>query len=203
MPIDDIDDGESGASARAKLNAAFAQLNALPAAAIPGAPLETELLTIVEGSGLLDMVSIGVTLGIFQITYLNESGQPVILSYNPATDMITVGKLTASLFVGNHRGAHSTLTYAGTTALDFDNDNFRTITLTGNITFTTSNRGAPKSITVKIIGDSSLRTFTFPAWKFVGAAAPASLAASKVALMTLTCFGSADTDIIAAYAAEP
>ena len=97
---------------------------------------------------------------------------------------------------------HSTLTYAGTTDIDLTGDDFRTITLTGNITFTTSNRAAARSITLKIIGDSSLRTFTFPSWKFVGGAAPASLAANKIAVLTITAFGTADTDIVAAYAAE-
>lgn len=100
---------------------------------------------------------------------------------------------------------HSTLTYAATTNIDFANtvDDFRTVTLTGNITFTTSNLAAGRSRTIRIIGDASLRTFTFPAWKFVGAAAPASLAASKIGILTLTAFGAANADVVAAYAAEP
>lgn len=91
----------------------------------------------------------------------------------------------------------------GTVDIDFNGNGQRTVTLTGNITFTTSNKAAGKSVTVFITGDSSLRTFTFPAWKFQGAAAPASLAANKTAALTLTCTSTTDASIWAAYAAEP
>ena len=100
--------------------------------------------------------------------------------------------------------SHSTLSYSTTTNLDFDADDYRSVTLAGNIMFTTSNRGAPKALTIRIIGDGSTRTLAFPVgWKFVGAAAPASLAANKVAILSVTCFGTTDADIIAAYSAEP
>jgi hypothetical protein len=46
-----------------------------------------------------------------------------------------------------------------------------------------------------------LRTLTFPAWKFVGAK-PSDQAASKIGILTITAFGTADTDIVAAYAVE-
>jgi hypothetical protein len=98
---------------------------------------------------------------------------------------------------------HSVLAYSATTDLNFDADDYRSLTLAGNVTFTTSNRGAPKALSIRIIGDGSTRTLTFPAWKFVGAAPPASLAANKIAILSVTCFGSADTDIVAAYSAEP
>lgn len=104
----------------------------------------------------------------------------------------------------NVRITHSTLTYAASVAVDFDADGFKTVTLAGDIEFTTSNLAAGRSKTIRIVGDSSTRAFTFPAsWKFVGAAAPASLAANKVAILTLTSFGTTDADVIAAYAAEP
>jgi len=99
--------------------------------------------------------------------------------------------------------SHSTLTYAATTDIDFTLADYRSLALTGNVTFTTSNRAAPRTVTIKILADASIRTFTFPAWKFVGAAAPASIAASKTAVLTVTAFGTADTDIVAAYAVEP
>ena len=104
----------------------------------------------------------------------------------------------------NVKIGHSTLTYGATTNIDLDADGFQTLTLTGNVTFTTSNRAAGRSRTVRIIGDTSLRTFTFPAgWTFVGAAAPASIAANKDAVLTITAFGTADTDVVAAFAVEP
>ena len=104
----------------------------------------------------------------------------------------------------NVRSTHSTLTYAGTTNIDLDGDGFQTVTLTGVITFTTSNRAAGRSKTIRIIGDTSSRALTWPAgWTWVGAAAPTALAANKDAILTITAFGTADTDIVAAYAVEP
>jgi len=97
----------------------------------------------------------------------------------------------------------SALTYAATTDIDLAGDAFRTLVLTGNVTFTTSNKAAPRSVTLKITGGASIRTLTFPAWVFIGAAAPTALAANKTAILTITAFGTADTDIVAAYAAQP
>lgn len=96
-----------------------------------------------------------------------------------------------------------TLTFAATTDLNFDGSELQTVALTGNITFTTSNRGAGKKIRVRIVADGTLRTLTFPAWKFIGAAAPANIAANKTALLTVTGFGANDSDVIAEYAVEP
>lgn len=96
-----------------------------------------------------------------------------------------------------------TLTFAATTDLNFDGSELQTVALTGNITFTTSNRGAGKKIRVRIVADGTLRTLTFPAWKFIGAAAPVNIAANKTALLTVTGFGANDSDVIAEYAVEP
>lgn len=95
------------------------------------------------------------------------------------------------------------LTYAASLALNMESSGIQTVDLTGDITFTTSNRGTGKRLLVKIKADGSLRNFTFPAWIFVGAAAPASIVANKTALLTLESFGSNDTDIVARYLEEP
>ena len=92
-------------------------------------------------------------------------------------------------------------TSSTTTALDFNADQLQTISISANTTFTTSNRAIGSSKTIKITTDATLRTLTFPAWKFVGAK-PTDQAASKVGILTVTCFGTADTDIVAAYAVE-
>lgn len=99
---------------------------------------------------------------------------------------------------------HSTLTYAATTDIDFTLADYRSLTLAGNVTFTTSNRAAPRARLIRIIGDGSSRTLTFPAgWIFTGNIAPTALAANKVAVLSVTCFGAADSDIIAAYSVQP
>ena len=92
-------------------------------------------------------------------------------------------------------------TSATTQALDFNADQLQFDTIDANTTFTTTNRAIGRSKTIKLTTDGSTRTFTFPAWKFVGAK-PTEQAASKIGILTLTCFGTADTDIVAAYAVE-
>lgn len=93
------------------------------------------------------------------------------------------------------------LTYAATTDIDFDLAGLRTLALTGNVTFTTSNRGSGKTVTIKILCDATPRTFTFPAWKWVGTV-PTGIAANKTGILSVSGFGSADTDVVAAYAVE-
>lgn len=88
-----------------------------------------------------------------------------------------------------------------TVALDLTDNDFQSISISANTTFTTSNRASGRSKTIRIITDGTLRTLTFPAWVFVGAK-PADQAASKTGILTITAFGTADTDIVAAYAVE-
>lgn len=88
-----------------------------------------------------------------------------------------------------------------TTALDFTADQLQTISIAAATTFTTSNLAIGRSKTIKITTDATLRTLTFPAWKFVGTL-PADQAASKVGILTITSFGTADADCVAAYAVE-
>jgi hypothetical protein len=99
--------------------------------------------------------------------------------------------------------AVKTLTYAASVALDFDVAQVQDLSLTGNVTLTTSNRGSGKSILLRIVCDATPRNFTFPAWRFVPVAVPASIAASKIATLKLTCWGANDTDVVAEYLVEP
>jgi len=87
------------------------------------------------------------------------------------------------------------------TDIDFNEDQVQTFAMNANTTFTSVNEATGKSKTIKITTDGSTRTFTFPAWDFVGTE-PTEQAASKEGILTLTCFGTADTDVIAAYAVE-
>lgn len=91
----------------------------------------------------------------------------------------------------------------GTIDLDFSLNELVTMAaMTGNVTFTTSNLAAGRSKTIRIIGGASAYTFTFPAWKFLGAAAPASLAIGKYAVLTLTSISTTDAEVVAAYSAQ-
>jgi hypothetical protein len=97
-----------------------------------------------------------------------------------------------------------TLTYAATTDLDMASlaGGYRTLSLTGNVTFTSSNRASGRQVTIRIVCDATTRNLTFPAgWVFLGTK-PTSIAGSKTAVLSLTFFGTADTDCVAAYGVQ-
>jgi len=98
---------------------------------------------------------------------------------------------------GTSLGTSGTLTinFAGAALLS-------TGTLSGNVTFATSNRAAGRTVTIRVINGGTDRTLTFPAgWKFVGAK-PDDIAASKTGILTATAFGTSDSDVIAAWAVQ-
>lgn len=96
---------------------------------------------------------------------------------------------------------HSSLTYASTTTVDFSGDGFKTETLTGDVTFASSNLAAGRQVTIRIIGDSSDRTVTKASgWKVAGLSSPATLPSGKTAVLTLTSFSTDDANVCGAYA---
>lgn len=99
-----------------------------------------------------------------------------------------------------------TLQYAATVNLDFSATLpvYRSITLAGDLTLTGSNYGLGRQVSLRIVADGSTRTLTFPAgWTFIGAAAPADIAAGKTAILSMTTYGSTEGDVVAAYSVEP
>jgi hypothetical protein len=96
------------------------------------------------------------------------------------------------------------ITYAATVPLDMAslNSQYRTISLTGDLTFTTSNRATGRTVVLRLVADGTQRTLTFPGgWVFVGTK-PANIAASKTGILSLSFFGTADTDCIAAWGVQ-
>ncbi len=142
-------------------------------------------------------------------TYFDTLYQPINAFRAGITDAATgrtalaLGTAAQSAATDFAQLAQTSLTYAGTTGIDMSAGQVRTLSLTGNVTFTTSNRAAPRSVTLKITCDATPRTYTFPGWVFIGAAAPTGIPASKVGILSLTCFGTADSDIIAVYVEQP
>ena len=144
----------------------------------------------------------GITTGTTRVMTLPDADSTLVGTASPTFTGTTT---TASLDVaGNNIDNIQNLihdTSSTTTALDFSNDQLQTISISANTRFTTSNRATGATKTIKITTDATLRTLTFPAWKFVGSK-PTDQAASKIGILTITAFGTADTDIVAAYAVE-
>lgn len=102
--------------------------------------------------------------------------------------------------------AHDALAYSATVDLDMASLSglYRTVTMDGALTLTTSNRAAGRNVVLRLLAGASTRSLTFPGgWVFLGAAAPSSIAAGKTAVLSLSFFGSADSDCVAAYSVQP
>jgi hypothetical protein len=98
-----------------------------------------------------------------------------------------------------------TITYASTVDLDLAvlDGQVRTITLTGDLTLTNSNLAAGRRAVIRLLPGASERTLTFPVdWAFYSDK-PATIAANKGAVLSLTYFGTADADCVAAYKQQP
>jgi len=100
--------------------------------------------------------------------------------------------------------SYAAITYAADIELDLAalDGQVRTISLTGNLSLTSINRAAGRRVVLRLICDGTQRTLTFPnGWVFVGTK-PANIAASKTAVLSVTWFGTATTDAVAAYAVQ-
>ncbi len=102
------------------------------------------------------------------------------------------------------RAAIGTIAYVASPALSFTGAVTQSITLTGNATFTTSGLSAGADLRVVIAADATLRNLTWPAgWKWIGGSAPATLAASKTAILQLVSTTALDSGVLARYIVEP
>ena len=96
--------------------------------------------------------------------------------------------------------AQETLAYNATQIFDFDDNQYQTIPITGDLTtLSTTSRAAGKAKTVIIIGDTVNRTLTFNAsWKTSPSTTTFEILANSVAVMSLYAKGGSESDIICA-----
>ena len=130
---------------------------------------------------------------------IDESGNVGIGTASPATKLDVSGEVKAKNVTVN---VNTLATASGTQNLDFTSEGYLTHAITGNITYTASNYSAGRSLSVRITCDATQRNLTFPAsWVFVGSK-PTAIAASKVAVLSITSFGSTEANTVAAYAVQ-
>lgn len=107
----------------------------------------------------------------------------------------------------NLLGSGTESTTTGTIAIDLTpGKEFDSIVLTGDPTFNTANRANGLFKSIRIDSNGSSRSLTFNAsWKWLGLdnSAGVTLASGKIAVLSLTCYGTAETDIVAVFAAQP
>ena len=140
----------------------------------------------------------------------NASGTALTVTQAAQSAITSLGAQAATLNMNDNiiSGIHSldtdidTVAYGSSVALDFnDNEEIILGELTGAIEFTTSNRALGKHKTIHIDCDGTDRAFTFPSWVWIGAV-PTTATADKRSVLSLTCLGTADTDIRAVFTSE-
>lgn len=142
-------------------------------------------------------ISNSTTVGRALVTAASTAAQRSALELGTAAQAAT-GDFAPTTFTPG------TITYGATVDLDMAAlaGGYRTISLTGALTFTTSNRASGRTVTLRLICDATGRALTFPAgWVFVGTK-PSTIAASKTAVLSITFFGTADSDCVAAYGVQ-
>ena len=88
-----------------------------------------------------------------------------------------------------------------TTAIDFSGDDIITETITGSITFTTTNKTAGRKKLIVLDGGASARGLTFPSWTWL-VTAPTITTSNKKMIISLLCTGTTDASVIASYKNE-
>jgi hypothetical protein len=131
-------------------------------------------------------------------TYPFTSSWAVSASWAPG------GSITSSYLSGSFIVAQSTLPWTSSVTLDFGGTNTQILDITGSVQFTSSNVSAGRSLSVKILASGSTVNPFFPTgWIWLGTSGmPTTLAANKTAMLSLTCFGSANSNIVAVWAAQ-
>jgi len=117
---------------------------------------------------------------------------------------ITVPLFTTSIAGLQPASSFSTIAYASGIELDMAvlDQQYRTITMSGDLSLTTSNLANGRTVSLRLIASGATRALTVPSgWLFLGAK-PTTVASGKTAVLSLTMFGSVDADCIAAYGVQ-
>jgi hypothetical protein len=93
---------------------------------------------------------------------------------------------------------------AGIVTLDFTANDVLQHLLTGNVTFTAILPRGFKRATVLVVGDTVSRNLTWPSpWRWLGSAAPTTLAANQSAVLELFIFDDNDSSVLARWSVQP
>lgn len=153
-------------------------------------------ISSLPGSGTVTSVEMTVPTG------LSVSGSPITSSGTLAVTLAGGYVIPTQATLDAKQGLASTvgtsLGTTGTVNLDLAalTGTIQTITLTGDPTFTTSNRAAGRKFELRLAAGGATRTVTWPAgWVAFGAALPTSIASGTVLRVAIECLGTADTNI--------
>ena len=95
----------------------------------------------------------------------------------------------------------------GPIVIDLSAATYQSVSLSGDASFTTSNRSQVQTVTLRIVNSSGQqRSLTFSAsWKWLGTSySPgAQVPDGKVGILSITSYGADETDIVAVYSVQP
>lgn len=121
------------------------------------------------------------------------------------TGDVTLGANAASIITPSGE------TFAASQVIDLSRSSLKTITVSASFTaaggLITSNRIAGAMALVRMVGSGGPWNFPtsgagfFADWKWIGAR-PTTLAAGKVGMLSLLCFGTAESDVVASWSFE-
>lgn len=119
-------------------------------------------------------------------------------------DLTVTGRMVAEQWID----VPSTLTYAGTTIIDFDGPSSLTLSLPSDTQFATANLAGTNlgkmikvAITATGAGTAALN-LTYPSWKVIGGSLASNITNGKSAILSLELYGTADADVWAVMASE-
>ena len=154
-------------------------------------------------TGVQNRVGIGTNTPIYDLDVTGTIGATnAILASSTITNLTAPNATITSGTVTNLIYTHQTVTNVTGQVIDFDLANLISIQLTGDTTFSTTNRGAGKNVTIRLLGDTLNRNLYFNNSITMIGDVPTGLVANKVALLNFTSFGTAETDTIGAYEKE-
>jgi hypothetical protein len=78
---------------------------------------------------------------------------------------------------------------------------YRDLSVLGNTTFSTSNLGDGRGVTLRLVSTGGPFTLTWPAWTWLGAV-PTTIPANTTALLATVAYGPLDTDVVALWTEE-
>jgi hypothetical protein len=158
-------------------------------------------VTLGAGLAMTDAVlSVGAAISATKTTPVDADSVPIFNSEaSNATVTTTVGGLRTRL---SNKIVETGLPTTGGINLDFALLSGRTVSiaLTGNPTFTTTNRAAGRHFELRLSAGASARTIVWPAgWIAFGAALPTSLAAGATLRVAIECLGADDSNVDASW----
>jgi len=92
---------------------------------------------------------------------------------------------------------------SGRLTLDFNNPGLQTVLITGGTVISGTNYYPGAALTVRLFATTPSQALAWAPWTFIGTTTPTGLATSKTAILSLQCFDTTDTGVIAAYAVQP